>query len=257
MIDINRARPILIAVGISAKTYLKGNIIIKVPRIDDEDDQITEANRKAARNGADIYVLLNKHPSIAVCNYISPSKDYLELEYYPHGTLRDYVNDHRNKITDAALKQWARQMIEGISYLHNKGVRHSDLRLDQWLLDVDWNARLIDFNGSGYDPCRTLGLEGSEAVGMERSSHYMPRDPSLDSTVTSDLFALGSVLYELVVGENPYEGLDDDMIMTLFEQGQFPSVKGLLLGNVIIRSWKMQFVSADDLLCYGKTHDRL
>ena len=257
MIDINQVRPTLIAVGMSAKTYLKGNTIIKVPRVDDEDDQIIEANRKAARNEADVYILLDKHPYIAVCNYISPSKDYLELEYYPHGSLSDHVKSHRNKITDAALKRWARQMIEGISYLHVKGVRHSDLRLDQWLLDVDFNARLIDFNGSGYDPCPNLGLEGSEAVGMERSSHYMPRDPSLDSTVASDLFALGSVLYELVVGENPYEGLNDDTIVTLFEQGQFPSVKGLLLGNIIIRSWKMQFVSADDLLCYGETHDGL
>ena len=257
MIDINRVRPTLIAVGISAKTYLQGNSIIKVPRVDDEDDQITEANRKAARNEADIYMLLDEHPYIAVCNYISPSKDYLKLEYYPHGTLRDYVNTHRTKITAAALKQWARQMIKGISYLHVKGVRHSDLRLDQWLLDVDLNARLIDFNGSGYDPYPNLGLEGSKAVGIERSSHYMPRDPSLDNTVASDLFALGSVLYELVVGENPYEGLNDDTIVTLFEQGQFPSVKGLLLGNIIIRSWKTQFVSADHLLSYGETHDGL
>ena len=162
MTDINQVRPTLVAVGISAKTYLKGNTIIKVPRVDDEDDQITEANRKAARNEADIYMLLDNHPYIAVCNYISPFKDHLELEYYPHGVT---TSTHRNKITDAALKRCARQMIEGISYLHVKGVRHSDLRLDQWLLDVDFNARLIDFNGSGYDPCPNLGLEGSEAVG--------------------------------------------------------------------------------------------
>lgn len=77
------------------------------------------------------------------------------------------------------------------------GVRHSDLRLDQWLLDNDMDARLSDFNGSGYNARAALGLEGSKALGHKESSYYLPRDPTTDNRNESDLFALGSVLYEL------------------------------------------------------------
>ena len=242
----------LLTRGMSAETYLTGNnIIIKVPRIDDDDDGITQANRKAARNEASIYTLLGDHPNIAKCIYISPSKQHIELEYYHNGTLKDYVNEHRKRITDACLTRWACQIIESIRFIHFKGVRHSDLRLDQWLLDIDMNARLSDFNGSGYDSNPALDLEGSESINLERASHFMPRDPMDDSTIKSDLFALGSVLYELVVGQYPYESLDDMIIESLYRQGRFPSVQGILFGKIILRCWTARFQSASDILRDG------
>lgn len=244
----------LLTRGMIAETYLTGNnTVIKVPKIDDDDDGITQANRKATRNEASIYTLLGNHPNIAKCVYISPSKQHIELEYYQNGTLKDYVNEHRKRITDKHLTRWARQIIESINFIHLKGVRHSDLRLDQWLLHIDLNARLSDFNGSGYDSNLALALEGSESINLERASHFMPRDPMDDSTVKSDLFALGSVLYELVVGQYPYESLDDMTIEALYRQGSFPSVQGLFLGKVILRCWTARFQSASDILIYGQT----
>ncbi len=243
----------LLMVGMSAYIYLLNPItVLKVPRID-EDDGITEANREATRTEASAYKLLGHHPRLANCTYISASKEHLELEYYPNGTLRKYVDDHRKGITDGCLRRWARQIIESVAYIHDMGVRHSDLRLDQWLLDSDLNARLSDFNGSGYDARPSLDLEGSKAIGLEKSSHFLPRSPTPDNTVESDLFALGSVLYELVVGENPYQDLDDGTIEALYSQGKFPSVEGLFLEEIIIGCWIIQFHSAHELLRIGVT----
>ncbi len=111
-----------------------------------------------------------------------PEKSYIELEYYINGTLKRYVDQRRASITDVFLKRWSRQMIESAVFIHAMGFRHSDIRLDQWLLDADLNARLSDFNGSGYDGQAALGLDGSKALGNESPSHYMPRDPAADST---------------------------------------------------------------------------
>jgi len=101
-------------------------------------------NCKAMRNEANIYVFLGEYPSIARCLTVAPARDYIELEYYPNGTLKDHLDQHHADITTSYLKRWARQIIESVSFIH--GVRHSDLRLDQWLLDADLNARLSDFN---------------------------------------------------------------------------------------------------------------
>ena len=238
-------------VGISARTYRVGDIVVKLPRIDDEDS-ITNENFQAMRNEASIYTLLGDHPSLAKCLTVGPAKDYIVLEYYPNGTIKNHIDRHRARITDPCLKRWARQIIESISFIHVMGVRHSDLRLDQWLLDTGLNARLSDFNGSGYDSIEALGLEGSKALGNEISSHYLPRDPIKDNGVESDLFALGSVLYELVAGHRPYESLDDDTIETMYRQGRFPSVEEVLLGDIILGCWNGHFPSAQKVLRFGE-----
>ncbi|KAM5470334.1 hypothetical protein MferCBS49748_002507 [Microsporum ferrugineum] len=130
-------------------------------------------------------------------------------------------------------------------------VRQSQQRFHQWLLDGTFTARISDFNASGFDPQPGLGLDGKPALGLEKPSHYLPRDPKADSTVQSDLFALGSSLYELMAGRSPYEELDDESIGLLFEKECFPNTEGLLLGTTITRCRKREFLSAGDMLGYG------
>jgi hypothetical protein len=88
-------------------------------------------------------------------------------------------------------------MMEAVEYIHTKGARHYDLRLDQWSLDSDINARLGDFNPSEYDESQSLELDGAKTLGVEAASHCMPREPRVDNTVQSNSFALGSALYTL------------------------------------------------------------
>jgi serine/threonine protein kinase len=154
-------------------------------------------------------LILGSHWLIAKCLSTSPQKDYIELEYYPNGNLKEYVYRNRASTTETDLKRWAYQMIESVAHIHFKGVRHSDIRLDQWLVDAGLNAQLSDFNASGFDDQPHLGLKGRPAQGLENPSHYLPRDPEADNKVESDLFALGSSLYELVAGQKPYEDLSE------------------------------------------------
>ncbi|KAF1347693.1 kinase-like domain-containing protein [Delphinella strobiligena] len=199
------------------------------------------------RNEASVYLILGKHCRIAEYLYIAPTKDLVILKYYPCGNLREHVASSPG-ITSVELKRWARQMIEGVMELHRNGVRHSDIRLDQWLLDSELDARLSDFNASGFDANERLGLEGSKALGIEGPSHFMPRDPMDDNTVESDIFALGSALYELEAGTVPFVDKDDEAISACFQAGQFPDVEGLYFGPVIAACWRGSLRTARDLL---------
>lgn len=49
----------------------------------------------------------------------------------------------------------------------------------------------------------------------------MPRDPEDDSTVQTDLFALGSTLCEIMTGTQPYYDLEDDVVEAKFNKGTF------------------------------------
>lgn len=234
----------LLMIGMSSLTHRVGKVVIKTPRID-EEASITQENARATATEANVYMILGKHPRIAECLYISPTKDLIALEYYHNGTLKDHIIHNRPK----DIQKWAQQMIEGIVEIHSRGVRHSDIRLDQWLLDSELNARLSDFNASGHDGNTALSIPSTKAMGLERVSHFMPRDPDEDNTVQSDLFALGSALYELCEnGTSPFGGEADELITSRFEQGVFPSVSHIKLGRVIAGCWNREYSSAVEVL---------
>lgn len=228
-------------VGMSAATYRIDNKVRKECRVVIDDLATTEENMKACETEANVYLILGRHPRIANCLAIGPEKKYVELDFCTNGNLRSFMKQNSASIEKTHLKRWALQMVESIAYIHSRGVRHSDIRLDQWLLDGVLNSRLCDFNGSGYDDQPHLGLKGRKAISLESPSHYLPRDPEPDNTVESDLFALGSALYELETGRKPYEGLDYELIESYFQEQNFPAVDQLVFGPVIKGCWYGEF----------------
>ncbi|KAH8799415.1 kinase-like domain-containing protein [Xylogone sp. PMI_703] len=229
----------LIAVGIFSVVHRLGDTWVrKLPRADDVFTRL--GNLQAIHNEATIYALLGDHPRIARCLSIGKTLDYVDLEFYPHGTLMSYIQTHKDSISDVSRIRWARQIIEAVVFAHKKGVVHSDLALRQFFLDSDMNARLADFGASGYP--------GQEALGMEGASHSLPRDPNQPNTILSDLFALGSTLYELGVGETPYHGCEDDVIENRYAKKDFPTVDDVFCGCIIIGCWRCEFPSAEHVL---------
>ena len=156
-------------IGTSSCTYQVGKVVVKVPRID-EETEITHENATAMKVEANAYTILGSHDRIANCLYVSPTRDMIVLEFYVNGNLKDHTSING----PVQLHKWSRQMIEGVVVVHGKGIRHSDIRLDQWILDSGLNARLSDFNASGYDEQPALGIPGTKALGNEGPSHFMP-----------------------------------------------------------------------------------
>jgi serine/threonine protein kinase len=99
--------------------------------------------------------------------------DYIELEYHPYNNLEKYLGKHRSNTTVEDLKHLAYQMVESVVYIHSKGVQHADLRLEQWLVDTSFNARLSDFNGAGFECQPSLGLQARRPLGLEIPSHCL------------------------------------------------------------------------------------
>jgi serine/threonine protein kinase len=225
----------LIAAGIFTCVHrISDTRVRKVPRNNEAN------NIQAMRNEANIYTLLGPNDHIAICTSIGMTVDYVELAWAVHGTLEEYIKRHASCLTNDFRLQKAREVIEAVQYIHLRGVIHSDLCLRQYLLYEDLHARLSDFAASGYLKC--------DALGMENASHYMPRDPDLPNTVQSDIFALGSTLYELMTGEIPYYGKSDNEIQSLYEEAIFPCTNEILCGDIILNSWRRNFSSSDEVL---------
>lgn len=186
-----------------------------------------------------IYGRLGKHKRIARC--ISWSDDFVDLRYECNGDLESYLK--QTPLTSHRARcRIARQAVEAVVFIHGKDVIHSDLSARQFLVDRMSNVRLSDFRGSS--------LQGSEAIVMENATHFLPRNEDSPNTIQSDLFALGSTVYEVFLGKKPYEGIDGEEVQRLFSEKVFPVLDGVGdrgCERVVRKCWMCEYERAENV----------
>lgn len=209
--------------------------IIKVP-IDPGDD----ACMKRMRREQEVYERIRARGGHrSVLRYEGSAGSGIRLEYAPSYNLRAYNEDH---LVGLALKmRWATQIAEALSFVHSAGVIHGDLTCANVFLDSELNAKLGDFAGSS--------LDGSPLLVLVTESHEFP-GPLI--SIHGDMFALGCVLFEIMTGNAPYEGLDETEIKSRYAHGDFPNTDSLEnIGGIMQKCWHGHYgdaqLVADDL----------
>jgi len=170
---------------------------------------------------------------------IDYSKDStLILEYISSGNRREYLESYKAEITPLQRLQWCTDAAEAVELIHSHNIIHCDIKPENFLLDVDLRLRLIDFSGSSID--------GKPPYVLENTRFFLPRSryDELPCSVTTDLFALGSSIYEIVTGRQPYADLEDEEVGARYKRREFPTVNGMSCGRIIERCWMGEFNSA-------------
>jgi serine/threonine protein kinase len=154
------------------------------------------------------------------------------------------LDTHNTDISITLRLTWCLEAAEAIAYLHSKGVIHSDLRPENFLLHASNDESfpdllLSDFGGS-Y--CKTANkiIDGGH---LPDSGFFNPKTPWV-STKDTDIFALGSVVYTILTAHWPYRSLGafgsveeweeyGEEVDEGFMRGEFPSTEGLVGGDVM------------------------
>lgn len=124
----------------------------------------------------------------------------LATEYTPNGDFFDFVATKQAILNNEKLiRTYFRQMIEGIEYLHSKNIAHLDLKLENLLLDKNFNLKIIDFDQAQAADDAQLRSGGSEGY----------RAPELlawkqTSFKALDIYAAGVLLYTFFAGHFPF-----------------------------------------------------
>jgi serine/threonine-protein kinase len=131
--------------------------------------------------------------------------EYLVMPYYAGGSLADLLSRRKtvSALTAAAV---ASQVAVALDYAHRQGVMHRDIKPDNILFDEDGNVALTDF---GIATARFHGRLTASGRAMG-TPHYMSPEQAMGRLVDgrSDLYAVGLLLYEMLLGHPPFDGDD-------------------------------------------------
>uniref|UniRef100_A0A5S6R5C5 Aurora kinase n=1 Tax=Trichuris muris TaxID=70415 RepID=A0A5S6R5C5_TRIMR len=147
----------------------------------------------------DIHMHVN-HPNVLTFYGWFHDKEsvYLILEYAFHGELFRQLQE-KQRLDQATAAKYIYQVADALIYLHKKGVIHRDIKPENILVDYDGNLKIADFGWSVHAPSSKHGT-------MCGTLDYLPpemiKNQKYDGKV--DLWAVGVLLYELLVGRAPF-----------------------------------------------------
>ncbi len=144
------------------------------------------------------------HPNIVTVYAAGRDGDipYLAMELLRGENMRAVIE--RGPVPWERAIGWIAGILDALARLHAEGIVHRDLKPDNVMIAESGVAKLMDFGIARLGTGGTMTVDGA-TLG---TAHYMSPEQVEGKRVDarSDLFSMGSVLYELLAGEPAFPG---------------------------------------------------
>jgi len=142
---------------------------------------------------------------------ISNGSIYQIMELMSQGSLRDNLNAHQRLPLPHALT-WFVEIVYALHVVHEVGLIHRDLKTANIMLRSDGSLALNDY-GAATNLLIESGFISEEEI--YSTPYYISPERALDesSGITSDIYSLGIIFYELLMGDKPYHGSTEMELM--------------------------------------------
>ena len=138
---------------------------------------------------------------------------YLVMEYVEGTTLTQLLEDFNDEITLDIVAAVFQSVSRALEVAHENGVLHFDIKPDNVLIDAQGNVKVTDFGLATLCDAQGEGTATAGTIG------YMPleqmRSEPLDAR--TDEWALASIAYEMLVGQNPFVAPTLDQALGLID----------------------------------------
>ncbi|RWS15933.1 serine/threonine protein kinase-like protein [Dinothrombium tinctorium] len=203
---INRA--IIVANGHISKIYGAKNaaqkeILCKVITLSDVKSKKVDRIREAGRILA--YLRSNNHQNVLTVWAVFESKEHKFYTFMEtlQGSLK---NNKESKQPEAVVKKWAKNIVDGLYFLHSKAIAHRHITPDNLLVDDEDNIKIGGFSSACvyFDPISRTVVKLSPAGDYHH--HYSPERITRDyNPAVADIFNLGIIIIYMLTKKWPFE----------------------------------------------------
>ena len=193
-----------------------------------------------------LLLMIGPHPRII--ETMGLAEDGLLLKYYPNGTLLDHIRKQPDETLERRL-EWSNQLLDALAFVHSRNVVHCDICLRNIFLDDNFNIILADFQGLYVSS--SSGMTLMDGMTREPPKSFMPRESVYGASVHTDLFAVGSTIYQLITGHEVFpelDGFDDEELITArFINEEFPP-NNYVASHIVEKCWRGEYACAAEIL---------
>ena len=156
------------------------------------------------------------HDNVVCCRAIAQTQTGYQfvLDYCEAGTLRSHIESA--SLTFNQISAIAEDILLGLCYVHGQGVLHGDLKPENILLTYQTQmpptqpsrlvARLGDFGSA-----RFVELPSQSRKEIGSPTYAAPERFEGQSSYASDIYSVGVILYELLLGDRPFSGSPQEL----------------------------------------------
>ena len=150
-----------------------------------------------------------RHPNIVQVFDFDIEDDiyYMVMEFINGGSLKQKLCEHANNnelLPQQEVNTIFQQVADALGYAHNNGMLHRDVKPSNILLDDHGKAYLTDFGIAKIVSGTTQLTSTGTLIGTPA---YMSPEQckGIEVSTPSDIYSLGVVLYEMIVGNVPFD----------------------------------------------------
>jgi len=198
---------------------LKRTVVLK--KLKDPNREIINRFKKEALLSASFH-----HENlVAIYEFLYTKRSYfLVMEYVDGEDLRTII-DYMAPLPAALAGLLILEIVRGLEYTHARHIIHRDIKPGNILVSYSGDVKLIDFGVAKDDVSTRLTVTGM-IVGTP--AYMAPEQANGEPlTVSSDLFSIGILLYELLTGVKPFYGENNTEILSKIVRNKYIPVERL------------------------------
>jgi serine/threonine-protein kinase len=169
------------------------------------------------------------HPNIVSIqdqgwNEGGPPAVFLVMELVEGSTLRDFLNENGPLSVEQTI-QFITPVLSALAAAHLIGIIHRDVKPENILISKDGRIKVADFGlARNMTMAQTMTAESSVVLGSV--SYLSPEQVQRGiADARSDVYAIGIVLFEMLLGKKPYDGETPIQIAYRHVNDRIPNVK--------------------------------
>lgn len=126
------------------------------------------------------------------------------LEYVPGGSVATMLSNY-GAFEESLIRNFVRQILQGLKYLHNRSIIHRDIKGANVLVDNKGGIKISDFGISKKLEARFLTAEKNR-VSLQGSVYWMAPEvvKQTSYTLKADIWSLGCLIVEMFTGTHPF-----------------------------------------------------